>query len=254
MNRLLSDVILQETNESCTRGDFYQGNHTVPDDLVGFSVFAPLHYEPDYSYPLLVWLHGSGQNENHLRYVMPRISMRNYVAVAPRGNIAKAEEEFTANPNSFTWCQTEKYVRLTLERVLESIEHARQRFHIHSNRIFLAGSGSGGTMAVRVGMSMPEHFCGIASLGGSLPTGNTPFLRLLDARRLPLLLSVDRDNPDYPDSIVCANLRLLHTAGMTVTLRQYPPGDFLSDLMLSDVDRWMMETIEEEQQAPIVTC
>ncbi len=252
MNRLMSDM-LQETKQSSTRGDFLESIDTGPADPTGLSVFAPLHYEPDYTYPLLVWLHGSGQNENQLRYVMPRISMRNYVAVAPRGT-KMIPEEASESADAFTWPQAENHVRRTLENALESIEHARRHFRIHPDRIFLAGSGSGGTMAVRIAMNMPNYFCGVASIGGALPTGNTPFRHLLDARRLSLLLSVERDNLDYPDSMVCANLRLLHTAGMTVTLRQYPAGDSLSDLMLSDIDRWIMETISESQQAPVVTC
>ena len=47
--------------------------------------FAPLHYEPNYSYPLIVWLHGPHNNELELKQIMPLVSMRNYVAAAPRG-------------------------------------------------------------------------------------------------------------------------------------------------------------------------
>ena len=54
--------------------------------------------------------------------------------------------------------------------------------------------------------------------------------------------------------LVCQALRLLHIAGMTVTLRQYPSGDALSDSMLSDVDQWMMEVMAEQQQASIIGC
>src|SRR4051794_23350535 len=50
-----------------------------------YSTFAPIHYEERYAYPLVVWLHDSDSNEQELRQVMPLISMRNYVAIAPRG-------------------------------------------------------------------------------------------------------------------------------------------------------------------------
>ena len=42
------------------------------------ALFMPLHYERNYAYPLVVWLHGSGEHEQHLRFVMPQISLRNY--------------------------------------------------------------------------------------------------------------------------------------------------------------------------------
>src|ERR1700676_406196 len=50
-----------------------------------YALFGPLHYEANYAYPLLVWLHGPGDSEGQLKRIMPQISLRNYVAVAPRG-------------------------------------------------------------------------------------------------------------------------------------------------------------------------
>jgi hypothetical protein len=107
-------------------------------------------------------------------------------------------------------------------------------------------------MAFRVAMSMPEKFCGVLSLGGSFPIGNAPLGRLNDARRLPLFVAVGRDNGDYPESALCTDLRLFHAAGMAVTIRQYPGEDQLNDLMLADVDRWIMDTIASGQRAPVI--
>ena len=39
------------------------------------ALFAPIHYEPGYAYPLVVWLHGEGSSERELRQVMPRVSV-----------------------------------------------------------------------------------------------------------------------------------------------------------------------------------
>ncbi len=41
--------------------------------------------------------------------------------------------------------------------------------------------------------------------------------------------------------MACDNLRLLHTAGISVVLRQYPCSQELIPRMLGDVDRWVME-------------
>ena len=49
------------------------------------SVFLPVHLENRYRYPLLIWLHGDGQNASQLSQVMPRISDRNYIGVSIRG-------------------------------------------------------------------------------------------------------------------------------------------------------------------------
>jgi hypothetical protein len=39
-----------------------------------------------------------------------------------------------------------------------------------------------------------------------------------------------------------ADLRLLHCAGFSLALRLYPEGDELTTVMLSDVNRWIMES------------
>jgi len=268
MNRLSSSVILKESNtnpsdcrdteslfgEKQTCDSLLAGLCTSADQADTCSVFTPLHYEPDYAYPLLIWLHGKGQNENQLRHVMPKISMRNYAAVAPRGPSSVGQACFGELDDAFSWSLKDAHISQAIDSVCAAIEQAGTRFHIDPDRIFLVGSGSGGTMALQIGMTLPERFCGIISLGGSLPQLGTPLSHLTASRRLPLLLSVDRDNKEYPDALVCQDLRLLHIAGMTITLRQYPAGNALSDSMLADIDQWIMEAITDQQQAPIVSC
>ena len=60
------------------------------------ATFAPMHYEPNYAYPLLVWLHGYASNEHELRQVMPQVSMRNYVAVAREAPCERASHRGNA--------------------------------------------------------------------------------------------------------------------------------------------------------------
>ena len=90
-------------------------------------------------------------------------------------------------------------------------------------------------------------------MGGPLPRRDALLAHLNKSRHLPVLLSVDRDNDQYPDTMVCEDLRLLHIAGMTVTLRQYPAGEVLRDSMLSDIDQWIMDVLASEKKTPIVT-
>ena len=65
------------------------------------ATFAPIRYERGYAYPLVVWLHGALGNEQQLRRVMPLVSMRNYVAVAPRGTSGDRVRR-----GAFSWRQT----------------------------------------------------------------------------------------------------------------------------------------------------
>ena len=48
-------------------------------------LLVPQHYERNYAYPLLIWLHDTGGDERQLREIMPLVSLRNYVSLAVRG-------------------------------------------------------------------------------------------------------------------------------------------------------------------------
>jgi len=228
------------------------------------ALFAPLHYESNYAYPLIVWLHGANDDERQLKRIMPFVSLRNYVAVSPRGTVAAdshAEDRKgsdSSGPNAkaagsdrsgeaggvgYAWEQTEKHILLAESRVLEAVDHAREAFNISPHRIFLAGFGCGGTMAFRIALNLPDVFAGALSLGGPFPLGFNPLAQLVRARGLKWLLSTGRESRRYPPERVCENLRLLYAAGMSISLRQYPCGDDLTTQMLGDVDRWIMEQL-----------
>jgi phospholipase/carboxylesterase len=205
------------------------------------SLFAPLHYERNYAYPLLIWLHGCGGNERQLQRVMPLISMRNYAAVAPRGT-----EEATTGSCGFDWGVSQSAVTSAAQRVFECLEAAQERFNIARHRIFLAGFESGGTAAFRIGLQHPQRFAGVLSVGGPFPTEGRPLASLRQARHLPLFIAHGRDSRRYPVDRTCAELRLFHAAGLSVTLRQYPCGDELNTQMLHDINVWLMEQVTGE--------
>ena len=141
-------------------------------------LFAPVHYESNYAYPLIVWLHGANDDERQLKRIMPFISLRNYVAVSPRGTVAADSRADDARdpiasgraPDAarggetgrvgYAWEQTEKHILLAESRVLEAVDHAQQAFNISPRRIFLAGFGCGGTMAFRIALNLPDVFAG----------------------------------------------------------------------------------------------
>ena len=204
------------------------------------ALFTPLHYEPNYAYPLLVWLHGPGDDENQLKRIMPLVSLRNYVAVAVRG---PSQVHRAGGRTGYTWTRHRALVTLADEPVFDAIEMAQSRFNVSPDRIFLAGFDCGGTMAFRLGMDHPRHFAGVLSLCGEFPAGRTPLRRLTEARRLPIFLTSGRDSRRYPPMTVCDHLRLFHSAGMQVALRQYPCGHEITPGMLADMDRWIMDQV-----------
>jgi phospholipase/carboxylesterase len=204
--------------------------------------FSPLHYEPRYAYPLIVWLHSPGSDERQLRTIMPLISMRNFVAVSPRGT--SLDETRKDARGGYGWPNDKDHLSGIEHRIFEAIDAVSHKFNINKRLVFLAGYDIGGTTAFRVALNHPQHFAGVLSICGSFPTGRTPLMNLSLARKLPILLCVGRNSDKYPPDTVCENLRLLHTAGMSVTLRQYPCGHELTPQMLGDLNRWIMDQID----------
>jgi phospholipase/carboxylesterase len=184
------------------------------------AVFAPLHYETNYAYPLLIWLHGPGADERHLKHIMPHISMRNYVAVAPRGTLHRSREDARQR---YSWRQHAGQIAEAEQRVFDCIEAAQERFNIARHRIFLAGFDCGGTMSFRLAMDHPQRFAGALSLGGPFPKGRNPLANLPHIRKVPLFLAYGRESQACPAEEVC--------------------GNEISSRMLSDMDRWMMEQV-----------
>lgn len=199
--------------------------------------FLPLHFEGNYAYPLIVWLHSAGDDPQQLLRVMPSISLRNYCAVAPEGTSGSAYQ-------GFYWDQHPHSIELAQRTIEEAIAQVSRRVRIAPQRIFLVGSGMGGSMALRVAMRTPERFAGVASLNGPLPQGCNPLGNLKHSRKLPVLWAHCRESLEFPENQLCDQLKLLHIAGFNVTVRQYPFGDELPALALKDVDRWIMEFID----------
>ncbi|NOZ40234.1 MAG: hypothetical protein GXP24_08420 [Planctomycetes bacterium] len=208
------------------------------------SCFAPMHYESGYAYPLIVWLHGPDSNEDELRQVMPLISTRNQVAIAPRGT-GRVE----SGVGAYRWDDSVDGIAEAGERVADCIAIAKQRFNIHPDRIFIAGHSVGGTMAHRLGMEFPEQFAGAISLGGGVPRGSRLLKHINRVRQLPLLLSVspaiagdvEGDVGNYSLERVMDDVRFLHCAGLSLSLQLYPAGDELTTVMFEDIDNWVME-------------
>jgi phospholipase/carboxylesterase len=202
-----------------------------------YHLSGPVHYEPNYAYPLLVWLHSGGDDERQLRRIMPHVSLRNYVAVAPRGVVTEA------TGCSYCWSDELSSPERAWRSVHDAIEVARKRYHVNAGRVFLAGLRDGGTMALRLALAEPEKFAGAVSIGGPFPGNCAALSRLHAARELPLLIMRGLESSAYSEEQMCDEIRLFHAARMRVHVRQYTCGDDLMVPMLRDLDAWLMEQV-----------
>lgn len=207
------------------------------------AVFVPRQYEENYAYPLIVWLHAEGGSERDLGDVMPRISPRNYMGISFRGNSPKT----TGFPVGYCWSLTPEGTERFAETLHDTVCHLRRAYHVHSERIFLAGIGEGATMALAQLLKHPEWFGGAALLNPRFPKTSSPLMRYrhLTGKRVLLSAEVGAQPVKRTEELNEAG-RLLFAAGMNVATATFENPDGFPR-MLRRIDHWIMDAIQAEQ-------
>jgi phospholipase/carboxylesterase len=204
-------------------------------------LFGPERYESGYDYPLFVWLHSCHSSEGELETIMPALSLQNYVGCAPRGPIPSDQ-----SCGRFVWGKSSTAAAVADEIIFSSIESATEHFSVHPKRVFLAGFGSGATMALRLALRYPQQFAGVVAICGKFPNEDRSLVRLHQARHLPILWLYGEYSETSSIQHICETLPLLHSASLAVDIRQYPCGDELLSNMLSDANAWLMEQVTNQ--------
>jgi phospholipase/carboxylesterase len=205
--------------------------------------FLPAGYEPNYPYPLVVFLHGHGGSEEQVLRLAPRLSRRNYVCIGLRGPV-----DVGTRPDGrpcFGWGQEGLFDGPLADYLVRAVEQTRRNYHVHSERIFLAGVCEGATLAYRLGLAMPPNVAGVIALNGAMPSRG-PLFRLPEVRGLRVLIGHGIANAVVPLALARRDCRLLYTAGVDVRMYTYATTHRLHPDMLRDMNRWIMEQVVEE--------
>jgi phospholipase/carboxylesterase len=223
---------------------FYTSHVEAP-EVLPVRTFLPTGYEPNYPYPLLVFLHGHGGSEEQVMRLAPRVSRRNFIAIGLRG-----PEPLGQRPDgrlSFGWGPDGECDARTEDYVFHAITQTRRTYHIHSERIFLVGVCEGATLAYRLGLTFPERLGGIVALNGTMPRRGGPLFRLPAIRSLKVYIGHGIANAVVPLTMARRDGRLLYTAGLDVNFTTYPTTNRLHPHMLRDVNRWVMEQVTADE-------
>jgi phospholipase/carboxylesterase len=205
--------------------------------------FLPTAYEPKYAYPLLVFFHGHGGNEEQVLRLAPRLSRRNYICIGLRGPQAVGHR--ADGRLGYAWGPDGQCDALIEDYVFRAVEQTRRSYHVHSERIFLAGFCEGATLAYRLGLTFPERFAGAIALNGALPRRGL-LLRMPEVRQLRVLIGHGIANAIVPLHTARSDFRLLYTAGLDVRMHTYPANHRLHPNMLRDINRWVMDLMNGE--------
>lgn len=205
-------------------------------------VFAPLHYESGYKYPLLVWIPDNLESNSVLQEIMPLVSLRNYVAVQPSFQSAKGATTKEIAP--FVLQTEESPLEATAESVDLAIRYACEQFNVCKEKVFLIGQGRGGSIAIELAWQSPERFAGAVSIDGHIPVNGPGLAGLgIHHRNLPLLLQHDASSTHYNHHSFCDDMRLCHIAGIPATFHHFPESQNRIHHKLARCNRWLMDHI-----------
>ena len=174
----------------------------------------------------------------------PRLSRRNCISIGLRG-----PHGLGLRPDGrpgFSWGLEGPCDALIEDYVFRAVEQTRRTYHVHSERIYLAGFREGAALAYRLALLYPEKFAGVISMNGAMPRRGCPLLRLPEVRGLRVLIGHGIANPIVPLTLARQDHRVLFNAGLPVQMHTYPTTHRIHAEMLRDVDRWVQKNIDDD--------
>ena len=133
----------------------------VGDDALAAKYVAilPPEYRPGRAYPAIVALHAQG--------VAPQREAEFWAGTSERPGSAQRFGYIVLCPEYARGDQPDyDYGHAGHLAVMETLKDARRRFHLDSDRIFLAGHGMGADAAFDIGLTHPDLFAGVMPIAG----------------------------------------------------------------------------------------
>lgn len=176
-----------------------------------YSIKLPLGYDPRKKYPLLVFLHGSGSDEQGLLN-LPR-SGGNFIELAPLAR-------------DIYYCYSSDQSQ---KDIVEAIDDVSRHFPVDKGKIIIGGFSMGGYGALRTYYEHPELYKGIAVFAGHphlasdwLGEEHPDFLKnkyLADFLNIPVFIYHGRKDGALPLNKIEKLIVKLRSAGAIVTER-----------------------------------
>lgn len=190
-------------------------------------VFVPDHYERNYAYPLIVWLLPADAPKGQLQRLMRQLSDRSYFGMALRCEGSDLPEA----------------------RLHDMVACLRRRWHLHTERVILAGHNECAAMALSWGLSRPEWFGGVIALSPEFKTRSGLLSRFDKLRGKRVFLGSCARDAGQSDRQIDSLHRLLWSAGLSVGGCQSESHDATDGGILRAVDHWLISGIDQPEAA-----
>jgi predicted esterase len=211
----------------------YGVRSTSDNTLQPYTVLLPESFDPGKPYPLIVFLHGDGADDQSAINNMEDLNLKDsltalgYPLILPKGRGMHSGYENRAGQDVF-----------------DSIEHFLSLYpNIRRERIILMGHSMGGIGAYRLGLLKPDYFRALVILAGPLDSG---FLEQMEKFRNQNLFLVygARDKADWVSDSRAAVERLTAVGANFEYIELPNAGHMLDGAPWSEVMDWIMKYIQ----------
>jgi phospholipase/carboxylesterase len=133
------------------------------------------------------------------------------------------------------------------EQLFETFVRLRRRYHLHTERVYLLGFGDAGTQALKTALRRPAWFAGVSAISARWPESPRLLAQYDELRGRRVLLGIGETDSAAIVSDALYMQQLLWSAGMQVTALAVPAGGDADQSLLREVDRWIMQGIEQPE-------
>ena len=169
-----------------------------------YYLYVPKNHDKATPAPLIVVLHGSGDNG-----LMPVKRWR---------DLAEKEGILIAGPNSVD-PQNWRIPTDAPEFIYEMVEMLRQKHSIDPKRIYLFGHSGGAIVALYLALLQSEYFAAASIHAGAMRPEDGPFIERT-RRKIPLSLFVGTNDPLFPVKDLRQTRDMLTSRGFSVDLTE----------------------------------
>jgi phospholipase/carboxylesterase len=207
-----------------------------------YILVKPGGFEPDGSYPLLVFLHGFGASMHDLASLAPALDSAGYVYAFPN---APYEVNLGFGGTGYSWSAERPGVQPSAEtRDIETLLDATlmelvAATGVAPGRIGLGGFSQGAGLTLRHGLLRPDIFSALTVLSGFFRDADTVKPLLPRQRTQPVFLVHGRQDQMIPLAQAHETKQFLEDAGYPVEYHEYDMPHTITDAVLSDLRPWL---------------
>ena len=203
----------------------------------------PEDYDPDGSYPLVIGLHGYGDNPSDFIDLGPRFGPTDFFLAAPQ-----APYGFLAGRRfGYSWwldnpreeLVRDESVALTMDYIADLVGQLRRLYPV--GEVYLLGFSQGAACAYHAAIRNHDIIDGLICFGGWLEAEEIGEERLAEAAGLRVLIAHGEQDPAIRFESAEEARDLLTSHGYDVTFFPFEGGHRISDDGLAKVLEWLKE-------------